>query len=283
MKNKAEDKIVSLYSVEDLRNKYVFACHGGGLYKGTLWSNCKESFYYWYKKGVRFFEFDIGVTSDNLFVLIAHKVDKHYLNHKEVYDESADYSYDWFLKQNLYPVRTKGLTPLSLKDCISLLKEYSDCIFMLDCYGFVEENEILKQFTLELNKFIEGDSSVYKRLLVEMYTPKDLIQLYNYNQSKRLQCIYAVRSDFNTESGNSVSVSFLKENDVKIVSYPWKYHSKFPNEMEQYISNNIMVFSLTNLCSKKRLKKVGVTVNCCNAFYSDCKKISNLALIVFEY
>ena len=57
-------------------------------------------------------------------------------------------------------------------------------------------------------------------------------------------------------------ISFLKENSVLFISYPFMYTEKFPGEIEKYSESGMTVFSRTKYNNKnKKLMDCGVSVN----------------------
>lgn len=95
-------------TVNDLYTGFHIGMHACGEMHGRRGTNCKEAFYAWYEKGVRFFEVDIAATVDGEFVAIAHGLTPKFLNKYQITDCKEENTSDWFLKQKLFPVSIGG-------------------------------------------------------------------------------------------------------------------------------------------------------------------------------
>ena len=254
----------SIKSIDDLKNNFSVCMHALGAYKGIEYSNTLEPFEYWYNKGKRIFEVDIGPTEDKKFVAIAHAVNEMFMVRQHVLDKPTVYSYEWFTKQRLYGILGKGLTPLSLDNLLSMLSKYEDVIFMMDVYG-IDSAEFLKLFLSELDKSITNDS-LYDRFILEIYDIEYAEIIKEFNSKINVMIC--------EDSGKTSSPQTLLDNGISIISYPWRYTRKEQKwSIEDYAKAGITVFSLTKTnLNNKKLKEKGVSVNIVNYCF-DAKKI----------
>lgn len=103
-------------TITDLSKGFHYCMHGLGAYKGLRQTNTLEALNYWYKKGVRVFELDIAITDDNQYFAVAHTVDAPSMKRLDIVERPQKYTFDWFMSKKLFPVTTKGLTPISLQN-----------------------------------------------------------------------------------------------------------------------------------------------------------------------
>lgn len=245
-------------TVHELKGKFNYCMHGLGAFAGVRQTNTKEAFLRWYKKGVKVFEFDIGKTDDSKYVAVAHTVDEKSMRRMEVFEKPDIYAYDWFMKQTLFSLSTKGLTPISLQNIVDMLSDYKDAVFMLDLFGMFAKEQILK--FLEALTFCIGEKKeLHERLLIEAYTTETVALI----SKSGYKGIYCARYEYNTGENDVESViSFLKENDIFFISYPFMYTEMFPGEIEKYSKSGMTVFSRTKYNNKnKKLIESGVSVN----------------------
>lgn len=261
--------------LDNLKTGYHYCMHGVGAIGGVRQTNTLEAFQRWYKKGVRVFEFDLAITEDKQYVAVAHTVDRKSMRRMEVLEIPQTYSYDWFMQQRLFSHTTKGLTPLSLADVIRLLKEDTDCCFMLDLFGMFTFAD-MKLFLGALDSFVSDDEDVKSRLLLEAYNGEMAEAICEHGT--KYNVIYCVRYEGHM-NGEAVSVDYLRKNEIEYISYPWMYTEQFPGELERYTAAGFTAFSRTVFNTKvRKLKKAGVTVNIVSYQFHGWKIIYELPL-----
>lgn len=261
-------------SLQNLKTRYCYCMHGLGAVKGLRQTNTLEAFNLWYKRGVRVFEFDLAKTDDNKYVAVAHTVDKKSMTRMEILEEPDCYSYEWFMKQRLFPLTAGGLTPLSLSDVFELLNSHKDCIFMLDLFGMFTGLDLIP-FLEAADSLITNYNDINDRLLLEAYNRQmsDTIS----SHSSKYNIIYCVRYEGNTDKDGAVPIEYLKDKQISFVSYPWMYEKDFPGEIKAYSEAGITVFSRTKYNTKnKKLQAAGVSVNIVGYKFSG-------ALILIQY
>lgn len=245
-------------SVHQLKDSFQYAMHGCGAYKGLRQTNTKEAILHWYGKGVRVMEIDMASTSDGDYVAVAHHLDKKDLRRLEIFNLPESRTKDWFMSQKLFSISTSGLTPLSLKSIVDLMKEKEDLIVMFDLFGLFSEQES-KQFVEKLNAYID-DLCIWDRCLLETYNTSMIEGIDAARKDTNI--IACVRYEDNINEKEAISPECLLSNGVKFVSYPWYIKALHPEEIMQYSKAGITVFSRTKSNRQShQLIKEGVSVN----------------------
>ena len=247
--------------LNDLNNNYQYAMHGLGAYKGLRQTNTQEAFAYWYQKGIRVFEIDFAKTADSRFVAIAHALDDWSLHRAEIFDlpKFEARTQAWFMKQKLFSVSTKGLTPISLESFIKLVDLHRDCIFMLDLFGLFDA-ESCACFAITLKHIIDVETNLWNHLLLEVYNDEMVEGIRR--GSPEAQMIYCVRYEDNLDEGTTVDPKTLLAKKISFISYPWYCSRAHPGELESYAKRGFTVFSRTKYNTKDRkLSVAGVRVN----------------------
>lgn len=215
--------------------------HGLGAYKGLRQTNTIEAFKYWYHKGVRIFELDMAVTEDGCYVAVAHSVDYKSMKRMEILERPQSYSHQWFMAQKLFPLTTKGLSPIDFHTLRKILEDYPDTQFMLDLFGFFTRKEVAPLVS-DLKRMLNYESRLLERIIVEAYNIDMAREICNQG----VQCIFCARHEYDLgEIDLSLRISALVDLGVKFVSYPWKYATVFPGEIERYANMGMTVYSRT--------------------------------------
>lgn len=241
-----------LNSVYSLSGTYHTALHGGGEIFGCIQTNTKESIKHWYDKGERFFEVDIAIDKGEA-ILLAHHLSIPDLLNCELTSFPETLTVEWYLKQKLFPVSTKGLTPLSLRDVISFMHLHKECVFMFDLWGNGEES--IREIMKLVCEYIGENITLWDRLLIELYD-KDTIGLIR----KLIPACHIIYGCMDGQE--TVNSDWLISHQVSFVSCPWAWVKNNIKTFDDYVNTKLTVFSLTStsLLSKK-LKKKGVSVN----------------------
>lgn len=181
----ALDKIMNLYSLDykftnDIYCEAVYeenvsatafdsriVMHAGGGYNGSTYTNSLEAFNYWYNKGQRFFEFDIGMTTDGYFLTV----------HRQYNKSMAEFKAEYV---------ARGLTIMELSDLVSLINSYTDCCFDFDVLTIYEDDPTNNStnydtFYSTLKGYIDsyGASSdfIWDRIILEVLPQNDVNML----------------------------------------------------------------------------------------------------------
>lgn len=140
--------------------------HGMFGIDGVTYTNSKEAFITGYQKGLRIFEIDLELTSD----------DKLVLTHDWHNYQSIPTS-EFFLTNKI----KDKYTPLSIEDILLLLKIYPDVWFITDS-KYTEEKMIIKEF-----KYLV---QVAKNLNLVQELDRLVIQLYYQKMYNIIESIY---------------------------------------------------------------------------------------------
>ena len=245
-------------TTEDLRQGFHYCMHGLGAYKGLRQTNTLEALDYWYKKGVRVFEMDIAMTEDDQFVAVAHSVDAPSMKRLDIIEKPDHYTIGWFMSKKLFPVSTKGLTPISLQMIPQIMDMYSDAIIMFDLYGLFEF-KLADQFCNALDNQIKAHEKLRSRMLIEAYNLMMLDAICKH----KYEPIYCARYEHDLgKTTIALRIKGLKDFGVRFISYPWKYNKLFPGEISEYVRAGMTVFSRTVYNTKiNELQAAGININ----------------------
>lgn len=146
--------------------EYQMIAHAMGMVDGYAETNSLEAFYASYDKGIRVFEGDFQLTSDQVLVL------RHDFESSSYYTlgQSDAKDFMWMnLQQFLQTPIQKKYTPLTAQDLMWLLVEYEDAFFVTDTKD-LDEDIIREQFTQLVDCIANtGDDSLYERIIVQIY------------------------------------------------------------------------------------------------------------------
>ena len=250
--------------VKDLLGNYQYGMRALGSIAGTYHTNTLEGYKCWKKAGIKFWETDVAISSDNRYVMIGHFLDADTMHRMEIDDLPTDLTYDWYMKQKLFSKSTKGLTPLSLEDVIEAAKEEKDAIYMLDMYPFSLEDsyEKTKHFLSYLDNCIGKEQVLYKRIIVEAYNKGMIEAIGEFPQIKYIQM--SISKFMENEKVDDIYkvVEYAKKNKINVISYEWRYAKKRVDHLE-ILKDCGFVFisrSVTNLFNTAKKKKYGVNV-----------------------
>lgn len=235
-----------------------YCMHGLGAYKGLRQTNTIEAFKYWYKKGVRIFELDMAITEDGCYVAVAHSVDYKSMKRMEILERPESYSHQWFMRQKLFPLTTKGLSPIDFRTLHKTLDDYPDIQIMLDLFGFFTRNEVAPLLTT-LKRTLNNEPRLLEKIIVEAYN----IDMAREITNQGIQCIFCARYEYDLGTIDlNLRLNTLKDLGIKYISYPWKYVNTFPDEISEYVKAGMTVFSRTRYNRQTALlAENGVKVN----------------------
>ncbi|MBO6016080.1 MAG: hypothetical protein J6P60_05810 [Lachnospiraceae bacterium] len=152
------------YTARKLVRKPVLIAHAMGGIPGTDRSNSLEAFEQNYEKGLRIFEADFCLTSDNKLIL------RHDWNKKRGQKGLLKYkgyipTYDEFMQTPLYG----KYAPLSFEDLLCLMKEYPD-IYLITDSKESEYDKVVSEFQMILESAEKLDAlSCLDRFIVQIY------------------------------------------------------------------------------------------------------------------
>lgn len=229
--------------------------HAMGGLKDGKYSNSLEAFETNYKKGVRVFEADFSVTSDNVLIL------RHDWTKKRGQEGLLKYegyipTYEEFMNTPLYG----KYTPLSCKDIFRLMLEYDDIYIVTDTkdedYETVERDfQLIVQDAEEMNA-----TSCLDRFIVQIYNDEmyDAVNSVHPFQN----WIYTVykRGTDNFEQ----LCQFCVERNIQVITMNQKkYTQEFQSMVDQY-ELQLYLHTVNDRKDAREFYKKGV-----DGFYTD--------------
>lgn len=175
-----------------LGKNFIYNAHALGQYKGFLYTNSLEAFEQSYRKGFRYFEADIAITSDQQYVL-SHET-----------DTVSRLSEDAFHK------REQRWTCLSLDTFFDIMRNKCDVHAMLDFLPGYYNHHIPKDIENISKRIIE--SGLRERILLEVYSEDNLMAAKDAGLSDRIQMF--IGDNFFSENIEDY-IYVLKKNGVK--------------------------------------------------------------------
>ena len=249
--------------ISDYKQGFHIGMHGLGFKDGISKKNTLDCFLFWYKKGIRFFETDIALTSDQDIVLLAHEFNDRFLHRLEIFDkpDNGTWSSDYVKRISVGPKEHK-VGFMFWEDLCGLIKDYSDCSFMLDLYG-KDQDQIL-QIVERIDKLANEIPGVQERILVEVYTITEAKIVSHYHPSVNLiACIDEKGYCFFPSSYSlSEKCSELATLSLGFISCPYK-SIKQNRELISFCNSQgtgVLSFSRFDLNRHKK-KALGITVN----------------------
>lgn len=171
--------------------------------------NSLEGFKWSYSKGQRVFECDFAQTSDGELVL-AHSF-------SETGQKGIDDSHVPTLEKFLNTPLEGEYTPLSLRDMLSLMKEYPDIYIVTDfkCDDSVNSMDQMKRMVRIIRK--EHALSLLNRFVIQFYDEQELPQIRKMAKfGGYIYTLYKRGFDKSVEDFEKVA-AFCRENDVDVV------------------------------------------------------------------
>lgn len=255
-----------------LENEFQFGMHACGAICGITFTNSLESLKYWYNRGIRLFEVDIDGVGNGEFVA-CHDFTKETFHKMEIEDMPPENAYEWFKKQKLYKNTTQGLTPMTLENIFELLCSHTDILFMFDpkIYSYNEICLLLSKTKYYIKRFgVDG-----KKIIFELYNDDMIMAAKGFKGMVQYQ--YCVDDEMQMGTSEKMrkweldkTIEFLKENDIEIVSYPWKFAVENLEKVKRLKEEKFVIFSKTkNNILADLLKKAGVNVNLIDYLVTD--------------
>ena len=234
-----------------------FIAHALGNYKGIAYTNSFEAFESSYKKGFRQFEVELMLTNDNKVILF-HGYNKGV--YKKLNIPVKTFSYEDFMSGKITKIISKDITPLNLNDFIELMNKYKNIQVMLHIHSNNDSN--ITDFVIkEILNATNYDSKILDRLLIGINYSRELEVLNRYPQIKNILFYVREKNKRNGELKDIEQIiSYLKENNIRIVSMPYKAVMESPKEVKALRKNKIYIYSFTqnNVMEILKMKMIGV-------------------------
>lgn len=237
----------------DWSNQKLIAHAMGGI-DGKTYSNSYEAFVLSYSNGLRLFEVDLSLTSDDKLVA-RHDWDEIYTQYLQqiAQSSSGSWTHDYFMNQKIF----KEYTPLDINQIIKLMQEHDDMYIVTDTKSF-ETDVVKRQFKLIVDA-AKNDSEILNRVIPQIYNQQmldDVKSVYNFPN-----IIYTLYLTSDTEQQ---VVDFVKDKRIKVVTMPEnKANLNFITTLKK---NGILTFvhTINSMEVVKKYKTMGV-----HGFYTD--------------
>ena len=240
-----------LFSFNSTINKEnsPFSIIGHGMFgiDGTTYTNSKEAFLNGYKNGLRVFEIDLELTSDDKLVLV------HDWNNYNYIPSSKE-----FLKQKI----KDKYTPLNIEDILLILKIYPDVWFITDS-KYLDKELIIKEFNYlfssakNLNLIKELDRIIVQLYYQEMYNIVESI----YHFKKYLYTMY-MNWEYNLQHFEEIC-NWSKDKLIGIVLYKDWFSVNLLKTVKNY-NLDLYLHTVNDLGEAKKYFREGV-----KGIYSD--------------
>lgn len=252
-----------------------YCMHACGSIYNLTFTNALEALEYWYANGIKMFEVDIDDAGNQKFVA-CHDFKKDTFDKMEIEKLPEQCTYEWFQEQKLFAKTTNGLTPMTLEDLFQLLAKYQDISFMIDpkvysCDKVCSLLDAIKYYIVQYK--IDG-----RRIIFETYTENMIWAIRKYKGLIQYQ--FCIEDERQTEESDKIRkweldrvIEFLKENDIWIISYPWKYAVENLEKLKLLVDENFLIFSRTkNDILSHLLKKACISVNIIDYLVTDVQR-----------
>ena len=250
--------------------------HACGMYNGTMFTNSLEAFEYWWKKGIKLFEIDIDRTDDGEYVA-CHDFCYSTFKKMEIDDIPSICSREWFLNQKIFSKTTEGLTTMDLERIFELLRLHKDMSVMIDpkVYSYSLCCELLGKIRVLIEEYnINKNQVIFETYNMDMIqATKKFHEMLQYQH-----CI-----DDEIQMGTSAQIrelpvqeqiNILKQNEIKIISYPWKFMVERLDILKTLREEEFVIFSKTrNNIFSELLIQAEVSVNLIDHLVTDIQRI----------
>lgn len=152
VEKKTDDFSLSLPSIDSFFADISIITHAGGGLQGMNYLNSKNAFAIYYDNGNRVFEYDIDLSSDGNFIC-AH-TDKS-ITGKEYLAKRIDGRF----------------TPISIEECISLIKDHKNIKVVFDC-KFTD----LKPFAEYIKSMLTSEDDL-SRIVIQVFNEENIKQV----------------------------------------------------------------------------------------------------------
>lgn len=237
---------------KELLKDQQFIAHALGSIEDYTYTNSKEAFIYNYEQGIRLFEVDLSITTDNHFVCRHDWLDHMFpiLGQEKIIDEdNAPLSLEQFKSLSIH----NKYTGISLIELLNLLQEYKDAYIILDTKS-VHTEFIEQEYKLLIDTVVSVDKHLLDRIIPQIYNREMFATISNfYNFPTVLYTLYQ------EAASNDEALEFAIENNISaIVMSMARFSEDFIKRLNE---NNILsyVHTINEKDMLDYLTSVGVT------------------------
>lgn len=240
-----------------LFNQHKMIAHALGGYKGKIYNNTDEAFQASYKKGFRFFETDINLTSDKKIVLF-HAWNKSTYDYVGIpIDDDLFMTYDKFKATKIHG----KYHTLELTQIISYLNTYSDIYFIFDVKTKTKDDA--KLIAQEIIKMRADNDEILDRIVIQFVSEDTYFgfkEIYDFKYYQYLT---------NIKDINKV-IDFCVKNDVRSVAINYKSLTKKMISKLNKKGIHVMVFTTDKINIAQKYIDYGAYAVCTNFLSPDC-------------
>ena len=244
----AEKWYLYKYKINILKQDYI--AHALGGIEGNQYTNSKEAIENSYSKGIKIYEADVRLTSDEKLVLVHGWSEENYNNNLGVsYNkENAIMSYDKFMNTKI----KEKYTTMAYKDLVDFMRLHNDVYVMIDIgnQNYEKTKSIYEKIVSDSN----NDSKILNRLIVGGHTTnmikavKDvydfqIINLYWPSKDKRKDSKIDTKEEF---------VKYCREKGISGLSTSTETYKEEKEIIEYFKKNGLIVCVFTENDDKKK-------------------------------
>lgn len=217
----------------------IYIAHAFGEIDGNTSTNSLEAFYTSYEKGIRIFEVNFSITSDNKLAAIRNWNDAtEILN---LPDNKIPPSQEEFTNSKIL----EKYTPLSLENILKLMQKYPDIYIVTDMKQ-LDDSYISVQFEHIVNTAEKIDITLLDRIIPQIYNEEMFKTIMNiYDWKSVIYAIYNLNTNFSQEK----VTNFLITNGINVITTNIKHTPKV--FADKLIKNNKLIYLYTLNDSEK--------------------------------
>lgn len=195
--------------------------HAMGEVDNISYTNSLEAFEYNYNNGIRIFEVDLVMTSDNHLVL------RHYWNEKEL--NKNNFSKKLTLKEFNDSKILGKYTPIDLEKLLVLLETNKDVYFILDIKE--TDREVVKRCFEYISEKLKSENiEIVNRLIPQVLNPE---MYYDAKKIIDFPLIYYGLYTTNVKEEEERIINFVEKEKIFAVSmWDYSYNDKFAKRLK---------------------------------------------------
>lgn len=211
-----------------------FIAHALGGIDDKTYTNSLEALEENYNRGMRLFEVDLAMTSDNVMVARHDWGDYLYM---QLEQEPKDDKYEPLSESEFRSMRINNkYTPISFEDLLKIMDDKKDMYLVLDTKS-TDTEEIIEQYTWIIEKTKKINPKLLNRIIPQIYN-RNMLDTININH-KFKNVFYTLYLDY---ISNEEIIEFVKENEsiISIIVSELRYDKALIDMLnEQKVSSYV--------------------------------------------
>lgn len=234
---------IDLYKYKIDIKKQDYIAHALGGIENNQYTNSKEALKNSYSKGVKLYEVDVSLTSDEKLVCVHGWSKKDYTEKLGIkYNkENAVMSYEQFMNTKI-----KGkYTTMSFKDLIEFMKVHDDMYVMIDIGN--QKKKKTKNMYEKIVQDANNDPKILNRLIVGGHTTDMIKAEKDIFDFKIINLYWASKDDRKDKKIDTKEefVKYCKENEISSLSTSLKTYKKEKDTIEYFKKQGLIVYVFT--------------------------------------